>query len=120
MELWQVLLEGHERATTIYIAGLLTDLAAARAEKLIATIGGSPHVVRLDLRAVEVIDPVAFVVVARALNQWRERTRGQLAIQFPARSPRSRRPPLYLLDQPSASGIAVSTAMSCPINTSPG
>ena len=100
MKLWQVMLEGHSSATTIYIAGLLTDLAAVHTEELVDLLGGDTRVVRLDLSAVEMIDPSAFVVVARALNRWRDRTYGRLTIEFPRRSARATKADLHLTVPP--------------------
>lgn len=117
---WKVLAESHESAATIYIAGLLTDDAAGQTEMLIAGLAAKIRVVRLDLRAVDLIDPSSFVRVARALNQWRDTRRGRVTIEFPRRSERPARPPLKLVDQRNTIGIAVSTAISSPMSTSPG
>jgi len=119
----RVLSESHESAATIYVAGLLTDDAAEQTEACLASFGASIRVVRLDLRAVDLIDPASFVRVARSLNAWRDRRRGRVTIEFPLRSQRrakETRPPLQLVDQRNTMGIAVSTAMSSPMSTSPG
>jgi hypothetical protein len=119
MELFQVSLEAHGSGATIYITGLLAEPAAARTGAVIDLMPGATRVIRLDLRAVELIDPAAFVSVARALNRWRDARFGRVTIEFPARS-RRRAPHLHLVRQPSSTGIAVNTAMSCPMSTSPG
>ena len=120
MEYYRVTLEAHRNAATIYIAGLLTCLAATSTEGFIAGLTRDARVIRLDLRAVDIIDPHAFVAVARALNRWREATGGHLTIQFPERSERARTSHLRLHDQPKTIDMAVSAAINCPISTSPG
>ena len=119
MEFFQVSFEAHHCGATIYVMGLLAEPAAARTGSVIDLIPAATRIVRLDLRAVELIDPSAFVSVARALNRWRDTRRGRVTIEFPARS-RRRAPHLHLVRQPNTTGIAVSTAMSCPMSTSPG
>jgi ABC-type transporter Mla MlaB component len=120
MELCQVQLEAHSTNATIYVVGILTSDAALRTELLVASLDRTTRTVRLDLRGVEIIDPSAFVLVARALNRWRDSHRGRLAIQFPERSTRPRRSPIRLVNQPLAIAAAVNAATSCPMNTSPG
>ena len=119
MEFFQVSLEAHQLSATIYVMGLLSDLAAVRTATLIDLLPSTTRTVRLDLRAVELIDPTAFVTVARALSRWRDVHRGRVTIEFPARS-RRRAPHLHVVRQPNNTGIAVSTAMICPVSTSPG
>jgi hypothetical protein len=119
MEFYKVSLEAHTHSATIYIMGLLAEPAALRTGTLIDLLLPTTLTVRLDLRAVELIDPTAFVSVARALNRWRDASRGRVAIEFPARS-RRRASHLRLVPQPNNNGIAVSTAMSWPVSTSPG
>jgi hypothetical protein len=119
MEFCQVLLEAHRHSATIYVMGLLTDPAAVRTESLIDLLPATTRTVRLDLRAVEFIDPPAFVSVARALNRWRDEYEGRVTIEFPARS-RRRAPSLHLVRQRSSTGIAVNTAINWPMSTSPG
>lgn len=128
----RVLAESHESAATIYIAGLLMDAAAEQTESFVSALENQIRVVRLDLRAVDLIDPASFVRVARALNQWRDVRRGRVTIEFPARSRRATKPALQLVDQRndqrseqrgdqrSTIGTAVSTAISSPMSTSPG
>ena len=91
MEFCQVKLEGHEHSMTIYIVGFLADVAATRTEIIIGTFRDGTSVVRVDLRGVEIIDPTAFVRVARSLSRWRDVTRGRVMIQFPERSTRASR-----------------------------
>lgn len=120
MQLCQVQLEAHDTSATIYMVGILTNEAALRAELLVASLQETTRVVRLDLRGVEIIDPSAFVLVARALNRWRDARHGRLAIQFPERSTRPRRIGMRLVDQPIMMTSAVSAAINCPMSTSPG
>ena len=87
MEFCQVKLEGHARGMTIYITGFLADVAATRVEAMVCGLREGTSVVRVDLRGVEIIDPTAFVRVARSLNRWRDLKRGRhVLIQFPERS----------------------------------
>ena len=92
MEFCQVRLEAHPHSATIYVVGLLADLAASRTEALIAHVPIGTAVIRVDLRGVQLIDPRSFVRVARSLNDWRELRRGRVTIEFPERSAR-RTPP---------------------------
>jgi len=119
MELCTVSLEAHRHSATIYVMGLLGDPASLRAGALIALLPSTMRTIRLDLRAVEFIDPSAFVGLARALNRWRDASCGRVTIEFPARS-RRRAPHLHLVRHPNSTGIAVNTAMSRPMSTSPG
>jgi hypothetical protein len=66
------------------------------------------------------IDPTAFVRVARLLARWRDTTRGNVMIQFPERSTRPRRSRSRSSDQCGMINTAVNTAMSWPMSTSPG
>jgi hypothetical protein len=91
MELFQVSLEAHGFGATIYIMGFLAEPAAVRAGTVIGLMPLTTRVIRLDLRAVELIDPTAFVSVARALNRWRDERFGRVTIEFPARSRRRAR-----------------------------
>jgi hypothetical protein len=113
MDFCRVSVEGHRFGGTIYIAGFLADLAASRTEELIHGLSSETRVLRVDLRAVELIDPDAFVRVARTLNRWRDVRAGRVTIEFPDRSRRRRAAVrrLTLVDQPTTNGMAVSTAM---------
>lgn len=86
MEFCQVRLEAHQHGATMYVVGLLADLAASRAEALIAQVPIGTAVIRVDLRGVLLIDPRAFVRIARSLNHWRDLRRGRVMIEFPERS----------------------------------
>ena len=92
MEFCQVELEGHTDSMTIYISGVLADLAATRTEVMVGGLREGTRVVRVDLRGVEIIDPTSFVRVARSLSRWRDDKRGRVVIQFPERSTRSSQP----------------------------
>ena len=96
MEFCQVKLEGHAHSMTIYIVGFLADVAATRTEIIVGTFRDGTSVVRVDLRGVEIIDPTAFVRVARSLSRWRDETRGRVMIQFPERSTRASRSSLVM------------------------
>jgi hypothetical protein len=85
----RVSLEANPRCATIYVAGFLADDAASLAEQIIAALQPQIGVLRVDLRAVDLIDPTSFVRFARALNQWRDIRRGRrVTIEFPRRSRR--------------------------------
>lgn len=100
MEFYQVSLEAHRYSATIYVMGLLAEPAALRTGTLIESVPSTTRTVRLDLHGVELIDPRAFVSVARALSRWRDQHRGRVTIEFPARS-RRRAPCLHLVHQSS-------------------
>jgi hypothetical protein len=119
MQLSQVSFESHLFGATIYVAGWLGDNAALRTEELVRGLPAQILALRLDIRGVDLIDPGAFVRVARTLGRWRDARRGRVTLQFPARSAGARLRP-RLVDHPSAAGIAVNTAMSWPMSTSPG
>jgi hypothetical protein len=113
MDFCRVSVEAHRFGGTIYIAGLLADLAATRAEELMQGLSHETRVLRVDLRAVDLIDPDAFVRVARSLNRWRDVRGGRVTIEFPHRS--SRRTPerqVTFVGQLTTNGMAVSTAMT--------
>ena len=120
MDLFTVALESHAYGGTLYLCGLLHEAAASRAHQLVYLTHPATRVIRVDMRGVDFIDPTAFVTLARTLNRWRERTGGDVRIEFPRRSARSAASPLALPVQPRTIGIAVSTAMACPMSTSPG
>lgn len=88
MEFYEVAFEAHSHGATIYVMGLLYDSAALRTGAMIDLLPLTTRTVRLDLRGVDLIDPTAFVSVARALNRWRDQYRGRVTIEFPARSHR--------------------------------
>ncbi|HEX3865294.1 MAG TPA: hypothetical protein VHV78_01025 [Gemmatimonadaceae bacterium] len=112
MEFFHAALEANALGATIYITGFLTDDAASRAAELMVGLSAGTRVVRLDLRAVELIDPRAFVSMARTLTRWRDARRGRVTIEFPRPSANRRRAPLRLVDQQAMTPTAVSTAMS--------
>jgi len=111
MNFCRVSVEAHKFGGTIYIAGFLADLAASRTEELIHGLAAETRVLRVDLRAVDLIDPDAFVRVARILNQWRDVRAGRVTIEFPNRSARRHAAArqLTLVGQPTTNGMAVST-----------
>jgi hypothetical protein len=121
-----VTIESHLHGATIYATGWLTCVAAASIEA--AVYGATPtvRVVRLDLRAVDYIDPDAFVRVVRALTRWRGAFGRRVTVQFPERSHRPRAARLHLVDerieaaQTTVMPMTVSAAMSWPMRTSPG
>jgi|SRR4051812_17950966 hypothetical protein len=113
MDFCRVSVEAHRFGGTIYIAGFLAERAATRAEELIHGLPNETRVLRVDLRAVDLIDPDSFVRVARLLNRWRDLRSGRVTIEFPHRSSRRRSERhLILVGQPSTNGMAVSTAMT--------
>src|SRR5438128_8903343 len=100
MELCEVLFEAHRHGATIYVSGLLGESAALRAEELVRALPRDILALRIDLRAVDLIDPVAFVRVARSFSRWRDAYGGRVNIEFPARwrrSTASRAPHLQLV-----------------------
>ena len=112
MQTHHVSFESHCSAATIYIAGMLGELAAAEAEEIIRALASSVYALRLDLRAVVYIDPDSFVCVARAMRRWRDAKSGRVMLEFPERSqPRSA--VRYMpLDHRYAMGAGVSVAWS--------
>lgn len=112
MQFYEVAFEAHRHGATIYVSGLLGESAALRAEEFVRALTREILALRVDLRAVDLIDPNAFVRVARSLSRWRDARGGRVMIEFPARSTRSRVPNLRLVDQTSMIGMAVSTAIS--------
>lgn len=112
MEFCRVSMEAHRYGATLYVAGFLATLAASTAEDLVRGLSYETSVLRVDLRAVDLIDPDSFVRVARALNAWRDRRHGRVTIEFPERSLRRNRSNLRLVDQPVTNGIAVNIAMT--------
>ena len=112
MQFCEVSFESHRHGATIYVCGLLGDFAAVRAEELVRALTRDVFALRVDLHDVDLIDPKAFVRVARSLTRWRDAQGGRVMIEFPARSRRARAQHLRLVDQPRMTGMAVSTAMS--------
>jgi len=113
MDFCRVSVEAHRFGGTIYIAGFLAELAATRAEELIQGLSHETRVLRVDLRAVDLIDPDSFVRVAKVLNRWRDMRRGRVTIEFPQRSARrSRERNVTYVGQFTTNGMAVSTAMT--------
>ena len=68
MQLSQVSFESHLFGATIYVAGWLGDNAALRTEELVRGLPAQILALRLDIRGVDLIDPGAFVRVARTLG----------------------------------------------------
>jgi hypothetical protein len=120
MEFFQVAFEAHGHGATIYVTGFLAHLAAERTDAIVNALPLATRIVRVDLRAVELIDPTAFVRVARLLSRWRDATRGHVMIQFPERSTRSKSPKPRAVDQCIPISAAVNSAISWPMSTSPG
>ena len=90
MQIFAASFESHGHGGTLYLTGMLTELAATRAGELIAGTHPRTSVIRVDMRGIHMIDPVAFTAVARALNRWRDRAGGRVYIQFPEGSFRKR------------------------------
>jgi hypothetical protein len=86
MQTCHVTLESHATGATIYIAGLLGELAAIQTEEIVRSLAADVSAVRVDLRAVIYIDPDSFVRVARAVRRWRDARRGRVTLEFPERS----------------------------------
>jgi hypothetical protein len=120
MQICRVSFEAHHCGATIYITGLLGDHAALRTEELVRALTTEIRSLRVDLRAVDLIDPDSFVLIARTLGRWRDARRGRVSLEFPARSRDRQRAHLRLVDQRRRMGIPVSSAVILPINTSPG
>ena len=112
MQLCDVSYEAHGGGATIYVTGLLGDVAALQLEEVVRGLPASARTVRVDLRAVEFIDPSSFVGVARALRRWADSGRGRVSIAFPARSAPARRRRLQLVDHRSFVNTTVSNATS--------
>lgn len=112
MQTHHVSFESHQSGATIYVAGMLGDLAALEAEEVIRGLGPRVFAVRLDLRGVVYIDPDSFVRVARAIRRWREARSGRVMLEFPERSQPRSAVRYVPLDQRHMMGGAVSVAMS--------
>ena len=82
MQFFHVSLEAHGHGATIYVTGFLAHLAAERTDEIVRSLPCATRVLRVDLRAVELFDPTAFVRVARLLGCWRDQVRGKVMIQF--------------------------------------
>ncbi len=92
VEFCHVRLEANQWAATIYVVGLLADLAATRTEIVITSLSEATSVIRMDLRGVQLIDPSAFIRVARSLKHWRDLRCGRVTIEVPERSRRPSTP----------------------------
>ena len=110
MQLWNVSYEAHRYGATLYLTGLLTGAAATDADETLNSMPEWIRCVRVDMRAVELFDPTAFVELARALNRWRDTRHGRVSLEFPARSGQRRRPGLRLVRDP----------VVCPVSRSDG
>jgi predicted thioesterase len=104
--------EAHLHGATLYVAGVLHNVAAEILLDHLDALPVEAVVIRLDIRAVVLIDPRAFVRVARALNAWRDERRGRgLRIEFPDHSKTRRRAlALHIVDHHCATPSVVSTA----------
>jgi hypothetical protein len=111
MQLCRVSFEAHQSGATIYVTGLLGDDAALRTEELVRALTTEIQSLRVDLRAVDLIDPESFVRVARALGRWRDARRGRVSLEFPARSRDRNRSHLRLVDEGSRTRSPVIAAM---------
>jgi hypothetical protein len=112
MQTHHVSYESHQSSATIYVAGILGDVAALEAEELIRALGPNVFAVRLDLRGVVYIDPDAFVRVARAVRRWRDASSGRVMLEFPERSQPRSAARYVPLDHRHIAGDAVSLAIS--------
>ena len=86
MQTHHVSFESHQSGATIYIAGMLGDLAAMETEEILRALSWRIYAVRIDLRAVVYIDPDAFAHLARAVRHWRDARAGRVTMEFPERS----------------------------------
>jgi len=100
MQLWNVSYEAHRYGATLYLTGMLTGAAATDADETLTAMPDWIRFVRVDMRAIELLDPTAFVELARALNRWRDTRRGRVCLEFPARSSQRRRSGLRLVRDP--------------------
>lgn len=106
MQLWNVSYEAHRYGATLYLTGMLTGAAATDADETLNAMPDWIQCVRVDMRAVELLDPTAFVELARALNRWRDTRRGRVSLEFPARSTQRRRPGLRLVRDTTVSPVS--------------
>ena len=97
MQLWNVSYEAHRYGATLYLTGMLTGAAATDADETLNAMPDWIRSVRVDMRAIELLDPTAFVELARALNRWRDTRRGRVSLEFPARANQRRKPALRLV-----------------------
>jgi hypothetical protein len=86
MQTHHVSFESHQSGATIYVAGILGDLAAIQTEEIVRALSWSIFAVRLDLRGVVYIEPNSFVRIARAMRRWRDARSGRVMLEFPERS----------------------------------
>ena len=119
MEFFKVSLESHRHGATLYVAGLLAERAATTLDVVVRGLTSEIRVLRVDLTAVVIIDPSAFVLVVQTLNAWRDANGRQVRVEFPLRAPRSH-PRVWRECQNSVIPSPVNTASSWPMSTSPG
>jgi hypothetical protein len=112
MQTHHVSFESHPSGATIYIAGILGDLAAIEAEEIVRSLMPDVLSVRLDLRAVVYIEPEAFVRVVRATRRWRDARSGRVALEFPERSQPRSAVRYVPLDHRQPAGPMISAALS--------
>jgi len=112
MQTHHVSFESHQSGATIYVAGMLGDLAALETEDIIRALGPQVFAVRLDMRGVVYINPDSFVRVARAVRRWREARSGRVMLEFPERSQPRSAVRYVPLDQRHIAGATVGVAIS--------
>src|SRR5262249_50835266 len=112
MQTHHVSFESHQSGATIYVAGMLGDLAAHETEEVIRALGPRVFAVRLDLRGVVYIEPDSFVRVARAIRRWRDARSGRVMLEFPERSQPRSAVRYVPLDHRHIAGAAVSVAIT--------
>jgi ABC-type transporter Mla MlaB component len=81
-----VSLEGHRHCVTMYVAGRLAEPAATVVTEMLGAVRQGVRIVRVDLRSVTYVDPLAFVELARVLARWRDGASRRVRIEFPGRA----------------------------------
>lgn len=87
-----ITIERHDRAATIYVAGVSTVASAIRLVRVCESLPSDIRVARLDLGGVRDAEEEALTVLEGGLRSWRSK-RGVVRMTAPPRALRSPRPP---------------------------
>lgn len=81
-----IVVEGHTRAATVYLSGVLDAELSLRAEAIAVALPPEMAVLRFDLRGIIRVEAGAFGAIVRAVVHWRLRRRAQSHVAFPPRA----------------------------------